>query len=107
VAELRELGHLPDMRADWLARQVYQRKFPLVIPGPIFIWWANGTEWLFCDDFEKATAKIELSDPRLAGAVIVLNLRHTGRALVERLGRAAVHVEFPDLPAQPDGKPSS
>lgn len=85
-------------KGDWLARQVYRQQYRTgVVPGKLFIWWANGTH-LFHESFDAARDDMVSSDPRLAGPSLVLDLESLGSVLSDRAGRAFVHVEFPDLP---------
>lgn len=81
-------------KAEWLCKQVFRRNnCPRVIPAPYFIWWADGShEWQY--ELDEAFSKSSGED-KYAGPVIVLDLNALATKLIERAGRALVHVEFP------------
>ncbi|UVI39339.1 helix-turn-helix domain-containing protein [Qipengyuania spongiae] len=89
-------------KGEWLAGQVYRERFKTgVIPGQLFIWWADG-QHTFHQSFDAARDDMSSGDPRLAGPALVLDLHSLASTLLTKTGRALVHVEFPDLPVNPD-----
>lgn len=89
-------------KGEWLAHQVYRERFKTgVIPGHLFIWWANG-QHLFHESFDAARDEMTSGDERLAGPALVLDLQSLASTLLTKAGRAFVHVEFPNLPENPD-----
>ncbi|WP_299309848.1 hypothetical protein [uncultured Croceicoccus sp.] len=97
-----EESHRWGDKAEWLAHQVYRDRFKTgLIPGQLFIWWANG-QHLFHESFDKARDEMTSGDPRLAGPALVLDFESLASTLLTKAGRAFVHVEFPELPENPD-----
>lgn len=91
--------HKPSM-PQWRARTRYlikhlwrERSLPLVTPGKIFIWWANG-EHKFANSLESEMAEMFSWDPRTCGPIVVLDYNSLASMLIERAGRALCHVEI-------------
>lgn len=91
---------LPAHGSHWRLQVNYLRyllwsttQLPRVLPAPLFIWWADGTHG-FHQSFDRARNDILSTDPQTYGAIIVLDLESLGHILLERAGRAFVHVEF-------------
>lgn len=90
------------VKGEWLARQVYLDRFNTgAVPAELFIWWANGSH-IFHQSFDSARSDMFSWDERLSGPAFVLDLSSLAQVLLDRAGRALVHVEFPDLPAAPE-----
>ena len=80
-------------KGSWLARQILRlRGCGGVVPARHFIWWADGSH-VWHVDLNKAFDGFSW-DPRLSGPVIVLDLGALASLMMERAGRAFVHVEF-------------
>lgn len=98
---------VPTVGSHWGRQSEYLRRRlfghvgrPQIVPAPLFIWWADGTH-MFHQSYDKARSDMFSTDPRVAGAVITIDLEALGATLSERAGRPLVHVEF-----VPDGEGS-
>jgi hypothetical protein len=82
------------IKSEWLRQRILQlggaRR---VIPAPFFIWWADGSH-VFHNRLDEAFANSS-RDEACSGAVIVMDLDALAMRLLDRAGRALVHIEFP------------
>lgn len=91
--------HKPSI-PQWHARTRYlikrlwrEQSIPLITPGSMFIWWANG-EHKFANSLESEMSQMLSSDPRTCGPIVVLDYNSLASMLIERAGRALCHVEI-------------
>ena len=89
-----EVGsHWGDQR-DYLRRRLWRHvSRPNVVPCPLFIWWADGSH-TFHVSFDQARGGLFSTDPKVDGAVIILDMDALGAALAARANRPLVHIEF-------------
>ncbi len=81
-------------QADWLRDKLWSdRGYPRLIPTQYFIWWATGEEHFDCS-LDRAFGALSATDPKVQGAVLVLDHQALGDLLLDRAGRALVHVEI-------------
>ncbi|WAC24645.1 MerR family transcriptional regulator [Blastomonas sp. SL216] len=96
IATVFHKQSVPQWRAKkrYLIKQLWrERSIPLVTPGSMFIWWANG-EHKFANSLESEMAQMFSSDPRTCGPIVVLDYNSLASMLIERSGRALCHVEI-------------
>jgi hypothetical protein len=80
-------------RAETLAHYAFvQHGRKSTPPAKFLVWFADGS-YRFCDSVDKALGAY--SDPKTAGAVIMLDLASLGNALLARADRPLAHVEEP------------
>lgn len=86
-------GSLWSTQASWLSLQIMRRFKSGVSPAPFFVWWADDTHD-FLNSVDDVIESSSSNDKRFAGAIVVLDLLSLSEVILEKCGRALVHVEF-------------
>jgi hypothetical protein len=90
--QLHDGGFGWNEQAAWLVQEIFNERGIAEPPQRFFIWFADG-RYAWENSIDRVFPAAPTSDPRIAGAVLVMDLAAMGAAIVERAGRAFAIVE--------------